>query len=114
MSWISTVEGGEYVQTTEVVIIVNDNSDDTSSNSNKVMVNVGTSNSDGNNSKDTITELVSNLVDWIFDLVLYSGNGVLLDQLHLSLGISRDKEYKHKIDGINSTHRIEAHVTIVQ
>ena len=55
MSGMLTIKGGKYVQVTGVVVIVNDNTDDTSKNSNKTMVNVGTSNGDGNNSKDTIT-----------------------------------------------------------
>ena len=55
MSGILTIKGGEYVQATRVVVIVNNSTDDTNNNSNKAMVNVGTSNSEGNNSKDNIT-----------------------------------------------------------
>ena len=55
MSGMSTIKGGKYVQVTGVVVIVSDNTDDTSKNSNRTMVNVGISNGDGNNSKDTIT-----------------------------------------------------------
>ena len=55
MSEMLTIKGGKYVQVTGVVVIVNDSTDDTNNNSNKAMVNVGTSKSDGNNSKDTIT-----------------------------------------------------------
>ena len=54
MSEMLTIKGGKYVQVTGVVVIVNDSTDNTSNNSNKAMVNVGTSKSDGNNSKDTI------------------------------------------------------------
>ena len=38
-------------------------------------------------------------------LVLYSG---------FRFGISRDKEYTHKIDGVKSTNKIKIHVSIVQ
>ena len=50
-----TIKGGKYVQTTGVVVIVSDNTDDTNSNSNTAMVSVGASNSEGNNSNDAIT-----------------------------------------------------------
>ena len=114
MSEMSTIKGGKYVQVTGVVVIVNDSTDDTNNNSNKAMVNVGTSKSDGNNSKDTITWLVLNSVDEGFDLVLYSGNGVLSGRQRLNSGISRDREYTHNIDGVKSTHRIHTHVSMVQ
>ena len=55
MSGMLTIKGGEYVQTTGVVVIINDNTDDTNSNSDKTMVNVCTSNNDGNNSNNIIT-----------------------------------------------------------
>ena len=62
ISGMSTIKGGKYVQTTGVVIIVSgvviivsDSTDNINSNSNKAMVSVDTSNSEGNNSKDTIT-----------------------------------------------------------
>ena len=55
MSGMLTIKGGKYVQVTGVVVIVSDNTDDTSKNSNKIMVNVGTSNGESNNSKDTST-----------------------------------------------------------
>ena len=108
------MKGGKYVQVTGVVVIVCDNTDDTKNSSSKVMVTVGTSRSDGNNSKDTVTWLVLNSVDKDFDLVLYSGNGVLSGQQRLNLGISRDKEYTHRIDGVDSIHRIETNVSMVQ
>ena len=65
------------------------------------MVSVGTSNSKGYNSKVTITWLVSILVDKFIASVLYPGNGVLSSRQHFSFGISRDKEYKHKVDALN-------------
>ena len=58
------------------MFIVSDNTDDTSSNSNKAMVSVGASNNEGNNSNDAIIWLVSKLVDRVFDLVLHSDNGM--------------------------------------
>ena len=61
------------------------------------------------------TWLISNLVsDLVSDLVLYLGNNVSLGQQHLNLGSGCDKEYTSRIDGINSTHRIETHTAIVQ
>ena len=114
MSGMSTIKGGEYILATGVEVIVNDNTNNTNNKSNKVMVSVGSSNSIGNNSKDTTTWLVSNLVDFVSDLGLYSGNGVLSGRQHLDLGSSCDKEYVHRIDGVNSTHKIETHTSTVQ
>ena len=57
-SWISgmsTIKEGKYVLRAGVVVIVSDNTDNPNSNSNKAMVSVGASNSEGNNSNDDIT-----------------------------------------------------------
>ena len=79
--------------TFEVVVIVNGNIENASSNNNKVTVDVGSDNDDGND-KETTTWSVLNLVDFLIsNLVLYSGNGVLLGWQYLSLGNSiRDRE----------------------
>ena len=55
ISEISTIKGGKYVPAAGVVFIVSDNTDDTSSNSNKAMVNVGASNSEGKSSNKAVT-----------------------------------------------------------
>ena len=49
------IKGVEYILTTRVVVIVNDNTDGTNDNSNKMIVNVDSNNSDGNNSQDATT-----------------------------------------------------------
>ena len=47
--------GRGYILATGVVVIVNNNTNDTNNNNNTAMVNINSSNSDGNNSKGSTT-----------------------------------------------------------
>ena len=97
------------------MLIISGKTDDTSSNNKKAMVIVGASSSEGKSSNEAATWLVlDSVVDTVFDSFLGSSDGGLSGQQQFIVGINRDWEYTHKIDGVNNMYKIETHVSTVQ
>ena len=114
-SRISIIKEGKYIPAAGVVLIISGKTDDTSSSRKKVIVIVVASSSEVKSSNEAATWLVSNLVvDTGFDSFFGSGDGSLSGWQRFIVGISRDREYTHKIDGVNNMHKIETHVSTVQ
>ena len=79
------------------------------------MVIVGASSSEGKSSNEAATWLVlDSVVDKVFDSFLGLGDGGLSGRQRFIVGINWDREYTHKIDGVNNMHKIETHVSTVQ
>ena len=97
------------------MLIISGKTDDTSSSNKKAMMIVSASSSEGKSSTEAATWLFLDLVvDTVFSSFLGSGDGGLSGRQWSIVGISQDKEYAHKIDGVNNIHKIKKDVALVQ
>ena len=112
---MSIINGGRYVSATGVVFIISGRTDDIDNSIKMVMVIVGASSSEGKSRNKAATWLIlDSVVDRVVDSFLGLGAGSLSGRQRLIVGVSRDREYTHKIAGANIMHKIVTQVLMVQ